>query len=428
MTGRGRWVLTFVFACALIGALAPAAGAHQGATQRSSDFDRGWKFALVNRTDITDPTGAYANAADPSYDDGPWRTRRPPARLEHRARPDARTARRATPATSRAAWAGTARPSRSRARRRTRGLARVRRRLHGLRRLPQRQAGRRPPVRLHRLRRRPHGTRTPTATPECRRRRGPQQAPEQPLVLGQRHLPQRASRRHRPGARRAPRDVRDHARRSRTRFKQGFATVHVADGRRRRHRRRTSVVTTVQDARGPTVAGGAPVDAAGRWRTTTCASSHPHLWSTDDPYLYTLDHRVRVRAATSSTARRTRFGVRWFQFDPDEGFSLNGTPRRSRASTCTTTRARSARRSTRTRSCARCDHEEHGRQRVPHVAQPAVAGDDRGLRGARHRDDGRGLRHLAHAQGASSTTGASSTPTATPTSTRWSTPRRTRRP
>jgi len=74
MSGRGRWVLTFVFACALIGALAPAAGAHQGATQRSSDFDRGWKFALVNRTDITDPTGAYANAADPAYDDGPWRS------------------------------------------------------------------------------------------------------------------------------------------------------------------------------------------------------------------------------------------------------------------------------------------------------------------------------------------------------------------
>jgi beta-galactosidase len=74
MSGRGRWVLTFVFACALIGGLAPAAGAHQGAAQRSSDFDRGWKFALVNPTDITDPTGAYANAADPGYDDGPWRT------------------------------------------------------------------------------------------------------------------------------------------------------------------------------------------------------------------------------------------------------------------------------------------------------------------------------------------------------------------
>jgi beta-galactosidase len=74
MSGRGRWVLTFVFACALIGALAPAAGAHHGASQRSSDFDRGWKFALANRSDITDPTGAFAHAADPGYDDGPWRS------------------------------------------------------------------------------------------------------------------------------------------------------------------------------------------------------------------------------------------------------------------------------------------------------------------------------------------------------------------
>src|SRR6266540_1665260 len=70
MRGRGRWVLSLVVACALVGALAPAAGA----AQRSRDFDRGWRFALVNRTDITDPTGAFAHAADPGYDDGPWRT------------------------------------------------------------------------------------------------------------------------------------------------------------------------------------------------------------------------------------------------------------------------------------------------------------------------------------------------------------------
>lgn len=74
MTGRGRWVLSFVSACALAGALAPAAGADQGSAPRSSDFDRGWKFALVNGTDVTDPTGAYADAADPGCDDGPWRS------------------------------------------------------------------------------------------------------------------------------------------------------------------------------------------------------------------------------------------------------------------------------------------------------------------------------------------------------------------
>jgi beta-galactosidase len=40
---------------------------------RTSDFDAGWKFALVNKTGITDPTGAYANAAEPAYDDSSWR-------------------------------------------------------------------------------------------------------------------------------------------------------------------------------------------------------------------------------------------------------------------------------------------------------------------------------------------------------------------
>jgi beta-galactosidase len=37
------------------------------------DLDRDWRFALVDATGVADPTGAYANAADPSYDDSTWR-------------------------------------------------------------------------------------------------------------------------------------------------------------------------------------------------------------------------------------------------------------------------------------------------------------------------------------------------------------------
>ena len=73
MRYRGRMVLSMVVVCVVAGVVVPAAGAAQR-SPRSQDFDRGWKFALVNRTDITDPTGAYANAADPAYDDGPWRS------------------------------------------------------------------------------------------------------------------------------------------------------------------------------------------------------------------------------------------------------------------------------------------------------------------------------------------------------------------
>jgi len=43
---------------------------HEGGTY---DFDTGWRFALVNPAGGTDPTGAYARAADPSYDDSGWR-------------------------------------------------------------------------------------------------------------------------------------------------------------------------------------------------------------------------------------------------------------------------------------------------------------------------------------------------------------------
>jgi beta-galactosidase len=40
---------------------------------RVTDFGQGWKFALVNPYGITDPSGAYANAQDPGFDDSGWR-------------------------------------------------------------------------------------------------------------------------------------------------------------------------------------------------------------------------------------------------------------------------------------------------------------------------------------------------------------------
>jgi beta-galactosidase len=42
-------------------------------TARSYDFDQDWKFVLVNPNGITDPTGAYANAYQPGFDDSGWR-------------------------------------------------------------------------------------------------------------------------------------------------------------------------------------------------------------------------------------------------------------------------------------------------------------------------------------------------------------------
>lgn len=47
--------------------------AHTSTSARTIDLSDGWRFALVNPAGITDPTGAYADAAAPGYDDSRWR-------------------------------------------------------------------------------------------------------------------------------------------------------------------------------------------------------------------------------------------------------------------------------------------------------------------------------------------------------------------
>ena len=49
----------------------------------------------------------------------------------------------------------------------------------------------------------------------------------------------------------------------------------------------------------------------------------PHLWSTDDPYLYTMETTVIVKGKTVDQYK-TPFGVREIRFDADKGFFLNG--------------------------------------------------------------------------------------------------------
>lgn len=63
-----------VGAIALAAVLPGTGAAAEAPPARATDIGAGWKFALVNATDITDPTGAYANAQDPGFDDSGWRT------------------------------------------------------------------------------------------------------------------------------------------------------------------------------------------------------------------------------------------------------------------------------------------------------------------------------------------------------------------
>ena len=53
--------------------------------------------------------------------------------------------------------------------------------------------------------------------------------------------------------------------------------------------------------------------------------SQPHLWSTDDPYLYRMETTVKVDGKTTDVYTTT-FGIRDIAFDAERGFLLNGKP------------------------------------------------------------------------------------------------------
>ena len=109
----------------------------------------------------------------------------------------------------------------------------------------------------------------------------------------------------------------------------GFANVHVqtdvADDSGKAHD--VSVVTSVRDGSGRTIARSRPTAVAGGSATTGIRLRRPAARGlpTSIP-LYTLRTVVRVGRRDWSTSTATTFGVRWFDFDPEQGFSLDGHP------------------------------------------------------------------------------------------------------
>ncbi|PRY38797.1 glycoside hydrolase family 2 TIM barrel-domain containing protein [Umezawaea tangerina] len=111
--------------------------------------------------------------------------------------------------------------------------------------------------------------------------------------------------------------------------KSGYATVHVdAEAVHEGGAADADVVSTVKDADGRIVATGSARTTLGAEPRTAGVDirvDQPHLWSTTDPYLYSVETRVVVAGRTVDTTT-TRVGLRWAVFDPNEGFSLNGKP------------------------------------------------------------------------------------------------------
>lgn len=50
---------------------------------------------------------------------------------------------------------------------------------------------------------------------------------------------------------------------------------------------------------------------------------NPHLWSPDDPYLYTVITKIEQNGSVVDSETNP-LGIRWYKFDPDKGFFLNG--------------------------------------------------------------------------------------------------------
>ncbi len=370
-----------------------------GAPPRTrSSFDTGWRFALVNRTDITDPTGAYANAAGPSYDDSAWRVGRRPARLEHRAPPDEPAPAPARPAgtgfyqgglgwyrktfTLPAARRQARSPSSSTASTWTRRLLQRRSRSASH---PYGYTGfevdltdaREDRRRAERARRRRSAT-------SCRAAAGTRAAASTGTCTWSSQDPVHVARH----------GVFVTTPSLEATYAQGPSqTVHVADDHREPGQagRRSSAETRPSRTRGRVTV---VVRRRETGRQDLRIRQPAPVVDRPIPYLYTLTtetarRRRRVDSAPPGSARAGSASTRTGplpQRPADEGQGRRPAPRHGR-DRLGDQQGRAA--------AADADHEVDGRQRVPDVPQPAVAGDARGLRGARHRDDGRGVRRLA---------------------------------
>jgi len=96
--------------------------------------------------------------------------------------------------------------------------------------------------------------------------------------------------------------------------------------------RKLAVLTQVLDREGRTVAQQRTKLSVGAgqklaFKQTFGKLRQPHLWSPDDPYLYRVVSRIEEGNGAKPLDEVTSpLGLRWFRFDADKGFFLNGKP------------------------------------------------------------------------------------------------------
>ncbi|MFZ1992932.1 MAG: glycoside hydrolase family 2 TIM barrel-domain containing protein, partial [Solirubrobacteraceae bacterium] len=114
-----------------------------------------------------------------------------------------------------------------------------------------------------------------------------------------------------------------------------YATVHVATQLANDSGQASAVDVhyVVRDASGQTVADATTANVAvpsgGAASSADIRLDSPHLWSTTDPYLYTVQTTVTGAGAVLNApldSAAATFGVRWLVFSPTQGVMLNGQP------------------------------------------------------------------------------------------------------
>lgn len=93
--------------------------------------------------------------------------------------------------------------------------------------------------------------------------------------------------------------------------------------------KKVSIVSVVRDKQGKQVAViSRSLDLAGkaemRFEQPVTTVRNPHLWSTQDPYLYQVTTSIKDASGKVIDEIRNTLGFRFFQFDAEKGFILNG--------------------------------------------------------------------------------------------------------
>lgn len=298
-------------------------------TSRVADFNTGWKFALTNKTGITDPAGAYADAAKPQYHDSAWRSLNLPHDWSIELDP--------TGAVGTSHDTGFLQG----------GLGWYRKHFT----LPRSLTGKRISVEFDGiymdssvylngklLANHPYGyTGFPVDLTSLVHTDG-----KTPNVLAVQVRNQLPSSRWYSGSGiyrnvhlvvTEPVHVGRHGVFVTTpnlaqTYSAGYGSVHVVTSAVDESGvgARATVISTVRDPAGHEVANGrSAIDLGAQLKTATTdiRVPHPKLWSAANPYLYTLQSDVVVHGRIVDSTS-TRFGMRWTKFDPREGFFLNG--------------------------------------------------------------------------------------------------------